>query len=61
MFWLQGMAGIGKSTVLRIVARWLDEEGLLGGSFFFKKGGIDREDAKRLFTTFTKQILERLS
>ncbi|KAJ5376499.1 hypothetical protein N7509_013385 [Penicillium cosmopolitanum] len=60
VFWLQGMAGTGKSTVSRTVARWLDGEGLLGGSFFFKKGGTDREDAKRLFTTLTKQILERL-
>lgn len=60
VFWLQGMAGTGKSTVARTVARWLDDEGLLGGSFFFKKGGTDREDAKRLFTTLTKQILERL-
>lgn len=60
VFWLQGMAGTGKSTVSRTMARWLDNEGLLGGSFFFKKGGTDREDAKRLFTTLTKQILERL-
>ncbi|KAJ6064288.1 hypothetical protein N7499_012968 [Penicillium canescens] len=60
VFWLQGMAGTGKSTVSRTVARWLDKEGLLGGSFFFKKGGTDREDAKRLFTTLTKQMLERL-
>lgn len=60
VFWLQGMAGTGKSTVSRTVARWLDNEGLLGGSFFFKKGGTDREDARRLFTTLTKQIMEKL-
>lgn len=60
VFLLQGMAGTGKSTVSRTVARWLEEEGLLGGSFFFKKGETDRDDAKRLFTTLTKQILERL-
>ncbi|KAI9041460.1 uncharacterized protein KD926_006856 [Aspergillus affinis] len=60
VFWLQGMAGTGKSTVSRTVARWLDDEGLLGGSFFFKKGGTDREDARRLFTTLTKQIIKRL-
>ena len=34
-FWLQGMAGTGKSTVSRTIARWLDDEGLLAGSFFF--------------------------
>ncbi|KAB8230209.1 WD40 repeat domain-containing protein [Aspergillus alliaceus] len=49
VFWLQGMAGTGKSTVSRTVAH-----------FFFKKGGTDREDAKRLFTTLTKQIMERV-
>ncbi|CAI7650205.1 unnamed protein product [Penicillium bialowiezense] len=60
VFWLQGMAGTGKSTVSRTVARWLDDEGLLAGSFFFKKGGTDREDAARLFTTLTKQMLRVL-
>ncbi|KAJ5536376.1 hypothetical protein N7513_009562 [Penicillium frequentans] len=60
VFWLQGMAGTGKTTVSRTVARWLEDEGLLGGSFFFKRGGTDRDDAKRLFTTLAKQILERL-
>ncbi|KAL4887975.1 hypothetical protein BDV59DRAFT_150820 [Aspergillus ambiguus] len=60
VFWLQGMAGTGKSTVSRTVAQWFDNEGLLGGSFFFKKGEADREDAKRLFTTLTRQIMERL-
>ncbi|RDK41076.1 hypothetical protein M752DRAFT_294742 [Aspergillus phoenicis ATCC 13157] len=42
VFWLQGMAGTGKSTVSRTVARWLNNEGFLGGGFFFKKGGADR-------------------
>ena len=45
----------------RTVARWLNNEGFLGGGFFFKKGGADREDARRLFITLTKEIMERLT
>ncbi|GKZ36991.1 hypothetical protein AbraIFM66950_008283 [Aspergillus brasiliensis] len=61
VFWLQGMAGTGKSNVSRTVARWLNNEGFLGGGFFFKKGGADHEDARRLFITLTKEIMERLT
>ncbi|EEU37994.1 uncharacterized protein NECHADRAFT_20553, partial [Fusarium vanettenii 77-13-4] len=51
LFWLNGMAGTGKSTISRTVAQRLAEQGTLGGSFFFKKGETDRDNPSRLFTT----------
>ncbi|EJP61379.1 WD40 repeat-like domain-containing protein [Beauveria bassiana ARSEF 2860] len=37
IFWLNGMAGTGKSTISRTIARSFSENGQLGASFFFKK------------------------
>ena len=36
VFWLNGMAGTGKSTVSRTVAERLSDQGVLGGSFLFQ-------------------------
>jgi hypothetical protein len=49
IFWLCGKAGTGKSTISRTVAQKLDDDGLLGASFFFKRGRADRSHAKLLF------------
>ncbi|KAL4813887.1 hypothetical protein BDW67DRAFT_192637 [Aspergillus spinulosporus] len=48
IFWLKGAAGTGKSTKER-----------LGASFFFKRGDGERGNAKRLFTTIEKQLINR--
>jgi len=45
------MAGTGKSTIARTVARKLDDKGRLGASFFFSKGHGDLDYAAKLFTT----------
>ncbi|KAF7595224.1 hypothetical protein BBP40_006970 [Aspergillus hancockii] len=57
IFWLNGMAGTGKSTIARTVAESFKEKGLLGASFFFKKGEADRGNAKRLISTVAKQLI----
>lgn len=57
IFWLNGMAGTGKSTISRTVAHRLKENGLLGASFFFKKGEKDRGSAKSLFPTLIEQLM----
>ncbi|KAE8330728.1 hypothetical protein BDV39DRAFT_212675 [Aspergillus sergii] len=57
IFWLNGMAGTGKSTIARTVAQSLREKGLLGASFFFKKGEAERGNAKRLISTVAKQLI----
>ncbi|KAH8789958.1 hypothetical protein F5882DRAFT_377472 [Hyaloscypha sp. PMI_1271] len=41
IFWLNGLAGTGKSTISSTVARRYNEQKRLGASFFFSKGGGD--------------------
>jgi hypothetical protein len=56
IFWLSGMAGTGKSTIARTVAQMFKEHGILGASFFFKRGRADRSSAAKLFPTIVKQL-----
>jgi hypothetical protein len=60
IFWLNGMAGTGKSTISRTVAQYFKEKGQLGASFFFKRGERDRGTAKMFFTTICAQLLLRV-
>lgn len=57
IFWLRGMAGTGKSTVSRTVARSAKNRNHLGASFFFKRGEADRGNAKKFFPTLTRQLI----
>ncbi|KAJ5209926.1 hypothetical protein N7491_009736 [Penicillium cf. griseofulvum] len=50
------MAGTGKSTIPRSVAKHFKHEKILGASFFFKRGEGDRGNARKLFPTITKQL-----
>lgn len=59
MFWLNGMAGTGKSTISRTIARSLAAAGLLGASFFFKRGQSDRSRALKFCTTIAAQLATR--
>ncbi|KAJ6118780.1 hypothetical protein N7471_013400 [Penicillium samsonianum] len=61
IFWLKGMAGTGKSTISRTVARSLKDANQLGASFFFKRGEGDRGNAKRFFPTLTRQLMLKIS
>lgn len=60
IFWLNGMAGTGKSTISRTVSARFRDKGMLGASFFLKRGGGDRGNAKQLFTTITRQLVTRV-
>lgn len=57
IFWLNGMAGTGKSTISRTVAQSFADQNLLGASFFFKRGERDRSKAVLLFTTIAAQLV----
>jgi hypothetical protein len=60
IFWLNGLAGTGKSTISRTVAKSFREQGLLAASFFFKRGEGDRGNAARFFPTITKQLFTKI-
>ncbi|KAF4772655.1 hypothetical protein HAV15_005068 [Penicillium sp. str.  len=60
ILWLNGSAGSGKSTISRTVAKAFQKQGLLGASFFFKRGERDRGNAAWFFPTITKQLLIRI-
>jgi hypothetical protein len=50
------LAGTGKSTIARTVARKYFEQGRLGASFFFSKGGGDVSHAGKFFTSIAVQL-----
>ncbi|KAI1052917.1 hypothetical protein LB506_009967 [Fusarium annulatum] len=56
VYWLNGMAGTGKSTISRTIARSLSEAGRLGASFFFKRGELNREKISKLVPTIARQL-----
>ncbi|KAI9774444.1 MAG: hypothetical protein M1839_001727 [Geoglossum umbratile] len=60
IFWLNGMAGTGKSTIARTVTQLLADNGQLGASFFFKKGEGERGNASRFFTTIATDLMARI-
>jgi len=56
IFWLNGLAGTGKSTVARTVARQYFDQKRLGASFFFSRGGGDTGHARKFFTSLAVQL-----
>ncbi|KAH8774746.1 hypothetical protein F5883DRAFT_412158 [Diaporthe sp. PMI_573] len=56
VFWLNGMAGMGKLIISQTVAKFLADINKLGASFFFKRGENDRSYASKLFTTVASQL-----
>jgi NACHT domain len=60
IFLLNGMAGTGKSTISRTVARHFEEQRRLGASFFFSPGQGDLGHAEKFFTTIASQMAHAL-
>ena len=56
IFWLYGLAGTGKSTIARTVARRHFEQSRLGASFFFSRGGGDVGHAGKFVTSIAVQL-----
>jgi hypothetical protein len=60
IFWLDGMAGTGKSAVARSFGRILDAEGRLGGSFFCSRIGLaEQGNVKRIIPTLVSSLARR--
>ncbi|EHK45928.1 hypothetical protein TRIATDRAFT_283530 [Trichoderma atroviride IMI 206040] len=56
IFWLNGMAGTGKSTIARTLAQARAEAKDLGATFFFKRGETDRTSLKSFVATLARQL-----
>ena len=56
IFWLNGMAGTGKSTIARTIARTLTKQKRLAASFFFSRGRGDLSNTGKLFSTVAIQL-----
>ena len=56
IFWLCGLAGIGKSTIAQTVTEHEDERCRLGASFFFLRDEADRRSSLLLFPTLAFQL-----
>ncbi|KAF8542356.1 putative WD-repeat protein [Trichophaea hybrida] len=61
IYWLNGMAGTGKSTIARTVARDCHDKKRLGASFFFSRGQGDLGHATKFFTSLATQLANTLS
>ncbi|RDW67886.1 hypothetical protein BP6252_09282 [Coleophoma cylindrospora] len=60
IFWLNGFAGTGKSTIARTVARKYWNQKRLGASFFFSRGGGDVSHAGLFFTSIAVQLANNI-
>ncbi|TDL14912.1 hypothetical protein BD410DRAFT_687578, partial [Rickenella mellea] len=56
LFWLNGLAGTGKTTIAHSVAEYYDERGQLGASFFFSRDQQDRRDTRQVISTIAYQL-----
>jgi hypothetical protein len=60
IFWLNGIADTGKSTISCTVAQNFANKEDLGASFFFKRGECDRGYAGMFIATITTQLVQKL-
>ncbi|PTB63658.1 hypothetical protein BBK36DRAFT_1179956, partial [Trichoderma citrinoviride] len=60
LYWLQGKAGTGKSTIARTVVSRMTQRKRIVANFFFKRGEGDRARLKRFFTTLSAQLVRKL-
>jgi len=59
VFWLNGLAGTGKSTIAQTVSERVFADGRLGASFFCSRGFEDRSDLRLIFPTLAFQLAQK--
>jgi len=59
VFWLNGLAGTGKSTIAQTVSEMVFADGHLGASFFCSRGFEDRSDLHCIFPTLAFQLAQK--
>ena len=59
VFWLNGLAGTGKSTIAQTFAESSFADGKLGASFFCSRDFEDRRDIQNIFPTLAFQLAYR--
>ena len=59
MFWLNGLAGTGKSTIAQTFAEMSFADGKLGASFFCSRDFEDRSNLRKIFPTLAFQLAYR--
>ena len=59
VFWLNGLAGTGKSTIAQTIAERAFAGGLLGASFFCSRDFQDRRDLHFIFPTLAFQLAHK--
>ena len=56
VFWLNGLAGTGKSTIAQSFSEMASKGGILGASFFCSRDYLDRKELKHIFPTLAYQL-----
>ena len=56
VFWLNGLAGTGKSTIAQSFSETVANERFLGASFFCSRDYLDRRELKNIFPTLAYQL-----
>ena len=56
VYWLVGMAGTGKSTILHTLCEILDGKNMLGGSFFCSRGSENARNARLIVPTIAHSL-----
>ena len=59
VFWLNGLAGTGKSTIAQTFAETNFADGKLGASFFCSRDFADRSNLRKIFPTLAFQLAHR--
>ena len=59
VFWLNGLAGTGKTTIAQTIAERVFAEGRLGASFFCSRDFEDRSDLRFIFPTLAFQLAHK--